>query len=249
MPRLVSGYYLVHRSMNEGDIGKSPYAFRIMCELISRANIKESTISWRGRPRKCPRGSLLISIHSFSEDLGMDRHTVTKWLVYLKNRGTIGLETLPHQGTFISILNYDAYQPSGKNKVNKSPAVGEDFTNHLVNESTIPPTIPPTYNNKYNEGYEGSDHVRNFENRFSPDIKPILEDLKTAFNGHVPYKLKHNIGAIVSAYGSHARFRAKFEHLVNKPQALKIKQESEVAWEDYVVVSMLREVGVMRDPA
>lgn len=133
MARFNHGWVKIHRRAMLGDINANFTRGGLFAALISMANIQESTIAWRGRPRRLDRGEIATSIKELS-DLGeTDRKTIEKHLNYLVLRGTIILEKSA-QGTLIKILNFDFYQSHDADGGKRGPnAMANDMDNSMDN--------------------------------------------------------------------------------------------------------------------
>lgn len=105
-----AGYVLIHRKvLKSDDIGKKPMRLAALVQMVGAANHDDRTIQWNGQPRVCQRGSFVLSLKGFAEDIGMHRVTFKKHLDYLIKRNTVKLEKA-REGCMITFQNYDEYQ-------------------------------------------------------------------------------------------------------------------------------------------
>lgn len=109
MARFNGGWVKIYREVLNSDIGKHPTRFSLFMHLIAMANIEESWVDWKGKPRRCPRGSLVTSLRELSKVTGADTKMIERQLRYLALRDTLGLEP-DTRGTFITVNNYSDYQ-------------------------------------------------------------------------------------------------------------------------------------------
>jgi hypothetical protein len=109
MARFDNGWVKIHRKAVLGDIGSNFTRGGLFYCLIAIANIQDSTVSWRGKPRKLARGEIVTSYRELSQLGEVDPKTVRRCLDYLVIRETIQLESCSN-GTLIRILNYSKYQ-------------------------------------------------------------------------------------------------------------------------------------------
>lgn len=109
MARFEGGWVKIYRAAILGDINSNYTRGGLFCALIAMANIQESTVSWRGKPRKLEKGEIVTSLTELAQLGETDRKTVDKHLNYLRLRGTITFEK-SQQGALIKILNFEFYQ-------------------------------------------------------------------------------------------------------------------------------------------
>ncbi len=109
MARFDGGWVKIYRKLIEGDIGQNANRFSLFIKLVGWANLKDSTVEWSGKPRVCPRGSLVTSVTQLAEKVGCDKKTIRKQLDYLARRESIRIEK-SHDGTFITIPNFEYHQ-------------------------------------------------------------------------------------------------------------------------------------------
>lgn len=109
MGRFNNGWVKIHRKAILGDIYSNFTRGGLFTTLVGIANMQESSVSWRGKPKKLERGELVTSLVELSSLGEADRKTVEKHLNYLALRGTIAVEKSP-QGVLIKIQNFDFYQ-------------------------------------------------------------------------------------------------------------------------------------------
>lgn len=140
MARFDGGWVKIYRKAILGDIGSNFTRGGLFATLIGIANIQDSTVSWRGKPRKLERGEIATSIAELSELGETDRRTVDRHLNYLVLRGTITIEK-SKSGTIVKILNYERYQ-----------AVDAD-------------SAKPQRNDMYNDRLNGSAHIEERKNK------------------------------------------------------------------------------------
>lgn len=109
MARFDKGWVKIHRRAILGDIGSNYLRGGLFGTLIVIANVQDSMVSWKGKPRKLCRGEVVTSLRELA-DLGeVDRTTVLRHLNYLVLRETISIEK-SNRGILITIKNYDKYQ-------------------------------------------------------------------------------------------------------------------------------------------
>jgi len=109
----MAGWVKLHRRTDDSDMGGNFILQGIWTTLIRKANWSETTVNWRGSPRRLKRGELMTSVARLAERGGVDRKTVAKWLNYLEKRKSIEIEKAPKGsccGVIIKIVNYDKYQ-------------------------------------------------------------------------------------------------------------------------------------------
>ena len=80
-------------------------------DLCGLAEYKHRVREVRGTFYEVSRGQILVSITKLAERWNWNRKTVTRFLESLKKSGDIGLKK-NNRATFISLSNYDYYQPS-----------------------------------------------------------------------------------------------------------------------------------------
>lgn len=104
-----NGYVLLHRAVLRSDIGRNPVRLAAFCQMLGAANHDARTIQWNGEPRVCERGSFVLSLKGFAEQIGMHRVTFKKHLEYMVKRHTVKLEKA-REGCLITFVNYEQYQ-------------------------------------------------------------------------------------------------------------------------------------------
>ncbi len=108
------GWIALHRSIRENwiwDVDKFNYPLAWI-DLLLSANHADRTISINKNPVTILRGQFHTSIVNLSKRWHWDRKTVTAYLTKLKREEMIDYSTSPN-GTTITIVNYNKYQPSG----------------------------------------------------------------------------------------------------------------------------------------
>lgn len=112
--RFDGGWIKVYREIIGTDISKNPTRLSLFIHLVAFANIEETWVEWNGKPRVCPRGSLVTSYRELAREIGTDKGTVERQLKYLALRDTVVVET-ETRGTFITVKNYSEYQDNKTN--------------------------------------------------------------------------------------------------------------------------------------
>lgn len=245
MPRLATGFITIHRELLESELGKEPTGLMVFLHLIAWANIRETTIKWHGKPRKCPRGSLVLSLRSFAEHLGINKDTAAEWLIYLKDRETITLEAVPGQGTFITINNYDAYQAGGKHTRKRKKSLSEIPGQRCPDESDKYPDKYPDNKNKVNEVEEvgatapaiNSSLVQEFAMR-GEDCEAVVSLMVQVLGpGQSKRTLKMLAPRVLAHFETPLAFKYWVDELWNSPGAA----EKGPRW---IMGAILREVGM-----
>lgn len=111
MARFTKGWVKLYRELLGTDIAKHPTRLSLFIHLVAMANVEDSWVEWKGKPRLCPRGSLVTSMRELADIIGGDRKTVERQLKYLALRETVVVESDP-RGSFVTIQNYSEYQDS-----------------------------------------------------------------------------------------------------------------------------------------
>ena len=109
MARFDGGWVKIRRKALLGDINSNFTRGGLFVALVGMANIQESVVSWRGRPRNMGRGEICTSLTELASLGGTDRSTVLRHLNYLELRGTISLEK-SNKGIIIKLLKFDYHQ-------------------------------------------------------------------------------------------------------------------------------------------
>ena len=99
----------LHRSALEEDIGSNANRLAIWVTILMWASRFETTIAWKGLPRKVPAGTVMFGMAELASKLALSRKTVHKHLHYLQTRGSISMEVVT-QGTLVTICNWKDYQ-------------------------------------------------------------------------------------------------------------------------------------------
>jgi len=115
MSRFDGGWVKVYRELLETDIANNPTRLSLFIHLIAMANVEDSWVEFKSKPRICPRGSLVTSHRELCTKTGASRSSIDRQLKYLSLRDTLVVES-ETRGTFITIKNYSDYQD-----VNASP--------------------------------------------------------------------------------------------------------------------------------
>lgn len=109
MARFTSGWVKVYRELLGSDIASHPTRLSLFIHLVAMANLEETWVDWKGKPRICPRGSLVTSLRELAQVTGADRGMIERQLKYLALRDTLVVES-ETRGSFITIKNYSEYQ-------------------------------------------------------------------------------------------------------------------------------------------
>lgn len=109
---LSGGFFLIWHSLFDDPLWRTmpePYG-RIFLELLHRANFKDRRTAGG---LVVPRGSLMIGREKFAEICRVKPDQLRGCLEYLTRKGTIKKSPRfgPRPGTFITICNYESYQP------------------------------------------------------------------------------------------------------------------------------------------
>lgn len=131
---MTDGYVKISRSITEWRWYKDANAFRLFIHLIAKANFSDTM--WNDIV--VHRGELVTSYSKLSEELGLTLKEVRSALGKLKRTGEVA-STSTSKYTVISIVGYDKYQCSGKQKgkqgANKGQAEGKQgATNNKDNK-------------------------------------------------------------------------------------------------------------------
>ena len=79
----------------------------IFIHLIAKANYEDADY----KDTTVHRGEMLTSYDELAAENGVNRKTIIKALKKLQKTGEIKVESRPHIGTRIQVMNYDTYQP------------------------------------------------------------------------------------------------------------------------------------------
>jgi len=154
------GWIKFHRKFIDSNIGDQPEVGWVWIHLLLRANWEDRQLV-NGEILK--RGQLIISQRKFSKEIGLTRQQVRTAFLTLSTIRNLTHEST-HQGTLISIVNYDKYQSL------------EDESNPPIN----PPLTHSQPKNKNLKKEEGK-NVRN--------LKKILDkESKVLFSSWLDYK-------------------------------------------------------------
>lgn len=115
--------------------------------LLTHANYKEGSFVAGGRIRHVQRGQLFTSIRYLAKVWGWDKDTVTKFLSDAETEKMI-TRTRTQNGTLITIVNFNKYQPSGDSEENERDT--EPDTERDTKPDTEPDTKPPLLKNTKN---------------------------------------------------------------------------------------------------
>lgn len=130
MARFDSGWVRIDRRAALGDINSNFVRGGLFMALVGMANIQESIVSWKGRPRKLERGEIATSLHELAEMGGVDVKTISRHLNYLVLRETVSIEKSA-TGTIIKLINYRKYQDVDAEGSTPSP---HDRDDHREND-------------------------------------------------------------------------------------------------------------------
>ncbi len=92
---------------------------------------------------------------------------------------------------------------------------------------------------------QGHNAVRDFDNRFSKGAAEIKVVLDKIFENKIPPKINRNIGKLVGSYNGMDHFVDSMDAIINSDKALELKAENPVKYNNYITVSILREIGAM----
>jgi DNA replication protein DnaD len=107
------GWISIHRKIQDSaiwNVGKQPFDYRsAWIDLILLANHEEREIVINGDPLVVGRGQRFTSIRKLAEKWHWSRDKVSRYLDMLVRMGSIYKDTT-HNGTLLTIVNYDDYQ-------------------------------------------------------------------------------------------------------------------------------------------
>lgn len=129
MARHKNGWVKLWRKAALGDINSNFTRGGLFGAVVCMANIQNSTVSWKGKPRKLERGEVVTSLQELAELGEVDPRTVARHLNYLALRETISVEKCS-TGTLIKINNYERYQGVDAEDSEPSP---DDMQNGMHN--------------------------------------------------------------------------------------------------------------------
>lgn len=104
-----NGFILLHRSIKSNWVFKDHAAFHVWIKLLMDANYSEVKRRSGGQLEVYERGAVYISKRAFARDCGIGRDRLDNILSALESDSMIRIASR-HQGTVITILNYDSYQ-------------------------------------------------------------------------------------------------------------------------------------------
>ena len=103
------GYINLYRSIQRHWVWDNPLYYKAWSYCLMRANFKETTVPFNGRPIKVKRGEFITSREHFSNNTGLSiQETRTFWKRLEKERMIAVNST--KLATRITVCNYDAYQ-------------------------------------------------------------------------------------------------------------------------------------------
>jgi hypothetical protein len=133
MARFINGWVKIHRRAMLGDINSSFVRGGLFGALVAMANIQNSTISWKGKPRNLERGEILTSFQELAELGNVDRKTVSKHLNYLAIRGTVSIEK-SNFGIIVKLLKFHTHQGVNAAWSHQGPSEMDDGMDNAMDD-------------------------------------------------------------------------------------------------------------------
>ncbi len=203
MARHMGGWVKIYRALVNGDIGNNPYRFTLFSKLIGWANLKETWVEWNGKPRKCPRGSLVTSLKELADSMECSKDTVNRQLLYLQLRQSVVFEKSSH-GLFVTIPNYEEYQSQDASGLTETEREPDSSSTHAERE----PEHNEERKNKRNKEIKNTyAFLENF-NSLSKKYRDLFPGTVTGGNALARFKdqfqTEASIGQLEMAIGHYA---------------------------------------------
>lgn len=148
------GYIKLHRSILQWEWWDDDKTLKLFLYLLLNANWEDS----RFKGHDVPKGSLVIGLHSLSENLGISIQSIRTSLNHLKSTGEITIKST-NRFSIVSIVNWEKYQTNPKELTNK-------LTNELTNNQQTTNNIK-----EYKE-------IKNKRNIYINNIPPTLDEVR-----------------------------------------------------------------------
>ena len=132
MARFESGWIKFHRRVINEDIGWHGVQLAVWITLLCWATRFETIISWQGKPRTIPPGSIVTAIRELATHLKFSKDAVARALQRLVSRDSIRIESTT-RGSLITICNWAEYQEVGEipaTQVRHEPDTNETLAGH-----------------------------------------------------------------------------------------------------------------------
>lgn len=241
MARHESGWVRLHRKIEESDIAHNFLLMGLWATLLRWANWRETKVTWRGLPRELERGEVLTSVTELSNYGSADRKTITKWLNYLRVRGSIDIESSPRGsqlGVIIKIKNYEQYQ-----------GLDAERSHELTPDDTPEPGHEgPMSMDTYKESNKGT---KKQKNKYAGEFERLNEKYKTKFKGTTTGPAKDRFFAQIKTDQDLFDLETSMDHYARVLEANGWRQpkqtfatylgtkKSGLFWRDYIVMPEL----------
>ena len=183
LARHTGGWVKLWRKAALGDIGSNYTRGGLFGALIAMANIQDSRVSWRGKPRTLERGEIVTSMKELAELGEVDRSTVLRHLNYLILRETLTVEK-SNKGILVKILNYEQYQGVDADGPHQSHTQAQ-------HQSHFGPNISPTHNEERKN--KRTKEIYAFSEFFEELAKEYRETFKGTTTGPAKERFKAQI--------------------------------------------------------
>jgi DNA-binding transcriptional regulator YhcF (GntR family) len=249
--RFDGGWVKIRRKALLGDINSSYTRGGLFCALVAMANLKQSKVSWRGKPRELKRGEIVTSFTELAELGDVDRKTVKKHLEYLQSRETIDLETST-QGILIRLVNF------GKHQDKNSPGIlDNDMDSAMADgmDNDMDSAMADGMDDAMDIGMvNGVPHIEEYNNiRIKEVVATIPEDQKELLENitNKIFELTGDTSLVRYSAKILGRFKASEEFSLFLEEVIQssMKVNSKPGRRTYLKTAFLREIGVIREPA
>lgn len=164
-----NGYILLYRTIDHNALWESeePYCKRAAwVDLLMMANHSENTIVIGNKELIVKRGQRFTSIRKLSNKWHWGKDKVSAFLNLLVSLNMIR-KNKTHNGTLLTIVNYDKYQPLKGGRPDTNKDTNKDTTKDTNKDTIKPQTINDKKNDKRMNNKKPSPSAESLEDKYA----------------------------------------------------------------------------------